>query len=215
MARFVVSVSPLLFVFGRLSATVSSLSDRNARTRAGCTRPWLLLVLVSILFSLPAPAQSSLVSVVGVPTDATMYPIPGLGFVNLNNGNFHLEIPLSQVQERNGVTETANLVYDNSFYLIGTRTGPPVQEYWTTLGQGGGAFNGNLRIEVSPNYVRSIPVTNTGVNYQCGNNVGRTQSGHWEGRISGLLPSRQGERPWTGAGCIQSRKHERTGAAKC
>jgi hypothetical protein len=50
--------------------------------------PWLEwfrwgLVLLSMLHAGLAIAQSSLTDVVGIPTDAAIYPIPGVGFVNL------------------------------------------------------------------------------------------------------------------------------------
>ncbi|HEY2019269.1 MAG TPA: hypothetical protein VGH38_37435, partial [Bryobacteraceae bacterium] len=63
-----------------------------------------------------AIAQSSLTDVVGIPADAAIYPIPGVGFVNLTNGNLHVEIPLRTIVDRNGKKSTTSIVYDNSFW---------------------------------------------------------------------------------------------------
>jgi RHS repeat-associated protein len=74
------------------------------------------LLLVCMLHAGLAIAQSSLSDVVGIPTDAAIYPIPGVGFVNLVNGNLHVEIPLRTITGRNGKKSTAAIVYDNSFW---------------------------------------------------------------------------------------------------
>ena len=74
------------------------------------------LVLLSVLHAGLAIAQSSLTDVVGIPTDAAIYPIPGVGFVNLANGNLHVEIPVRTVIDRNGKPVTTAITYDNSFW---------------------------------------------------------------------------------------------------
>ena len=68
----------------------------------------LFSILILVALSQPMVAQSSLASVVGVPPDSTVYPIAGLGFVNLGSGNLHLEIPLTEVRERNSATQTTS-----------------------------------------------------------------------------------------------------------
>lgn len=73
------------------------------------------LVFISFL-PLLAHAQNSLSDVVGIPPDAAIYPIPGVGFVNLRNGNLHMEMPIRVVKDRNGAPLTTNLVYDNSVW---------------------------------------------------------------------------------------------------
>lgn len=72
----------------------------------------------TVILPLFACGQASQVGVVGVPSDATQYPIPGVGSVNLNNGNLHIDIPLWTAKARNGATITQSLVYDNSTYTI-------------------------------------------------------------------------------------------------
>jgi RHS repeat-associated protein len=77
---------------------------------------WLSIfsLMVILLFSANLLAQNSLADVVGIPPDAAMYPIPGVGFVNLNNGNLHIDIPVRTVKDRNGTSITTSLVYDSS-----------------------------------------------------------------------------------------------------
>ena len=96
------------------------------------------LVLLSVLHAGLAIAQSSLTDVVGIPTDAAIYPIPGVGFVNLANGNLHVEIPVRTVIDRNGKPVTTAITYDNSFWewiparraLLGS---PTLGEQYKTL----------------------------------------------------------------------------------
>jgi hypothetical protein len=65
------------------------------------------LLLMGLLVSPQVWAQSSLSDVVGIPPDAAIYPIPGLGFVNLVSGNLHIEFPVRSVKDRNGTPETS------------------------------------------------------------------------------------------------------------
>jgi hypothetical protein len=76
--------------------------------------PWL--ILASLLLTVSVSAQNSLTDVVGIPPDAAMYPIPGVGFVNLKNGNLHIEMPIRIVKDRNGAPVTTNLLYDSSVW---------------------------------------------------------------------------------------------------
>jgi len=93
------------------------------------TRLRLLLTIssVGLLSALPLPmaltmanasvavAQESLSNVLGIPPDATMYPIPG-GVCKPNNGNLHVEMPIRVVKDRNNRPVTTSITYDNSFW---------------------------------------------------------------------------------------------------
>ena len=69
------------------------------------------------LFALSfAQAQNSLTGIIGNPTDATRYTIPGVGFINLSSGNLHIEIPLNTVKDRNNSSYAKTLIYDSSGY---------------------------------------------------------------------------------------------------
>jgi hypothetical protein len=83
-----------------------------------------------------ALGQSSLTDVVGIPTDAAIYPIPGVGFVNLMNGNLHVEIPLRTVTDRNGQKRTISIVADNSIWewMPCPNQVCSAPNVWTTLG---------------------------------------------------------------------------------
>jgi hypothetical protein len=91
-----------------------------------------LLIVLSLSF-VRAAGQSSVADVVGIPPDAAMYAIPGLGYVNLNSGNLHLEIPIRSVKERNGKTRTTSILYDSSVYRVNQtpcQNGQGCTYYW-------------------------------------------------------------------------------------
>lgn len=129
------------------------------------------ICLCLLFLSAPTFAQNSLVGVIGEPPDATEYPIPGVGFVNLNNGNLHMELPLRTVKDRNGVAETTSLVYDNSDFLYiqvpqtsgGTSTG--LAAYPGYYPDGGNVqyneWSSGLRIVTTPSYSGNVMYTAT------------------------------------------------------
>ena len=84
----------------------------------------VVLAFVSTIWPLCGMAQNALSDVVGIPPDAAIYPIPGLGFVNLRNGNLHVEMPIRTVKDRNGVVSTTSLLYDSSVWQEIQVTGP-------------------------------------------------------------------------------------------
>ncbi len=101
------------------------------------------LAIISILLPTFALCQSSLSDVIGVPPDAAMYPIPGLGSVNLNNGNLRLEIPIRVVNDRNGTPITTSITYDSSDWFVATfGTGPNNSPtyYWDVASTPPGLF---------------------------------------------------------------------------
>lgn len=117
-------------------------------------------------------AQNSLVGVIGEPPNAAEYHIPGIpgvAFVDLFNGNLHLELPLRTVKDRNGVPETTRLVYDNSDFLyiqVPTPSGDPATAlasypgYAPVSGQYDEWFSG-LRIVTTPSYSGNVMYTST------------------------------------------------------
>ena len=57
----------------------------------------------------------------GLPSFASTEPVE-LGFVNLANGNLHLEIPLAALPERGGRSHTVSLVFDSRFWDVAQAT---------------------------------------------------------------------------------------------
>ena len=60
-------------------------------------------------------AQQDITSLIGIPEHSHTLPVR-FGFVNLDNGNLHLEFPLFSVSERGHSPESATLVYDSLFW---------------------------------------------------------------------------------------------------
>ncbi len=92
----------------------------------------LIPAVTMCLYNAAAQAPANLLSALGAPPHVNTWPVPG-GFVNLDNGNLHLEIPLQTIKERNGQS-TSKLIYDSTFwygevqYIGATRT----QELYAT-----------------------------------------------------------------------------------
>lgn len=105
------------------------------------------LLLLKAAFSQSAP---SYMSEQGRPPFTTDAPVE-MGFVNLANGNLHLEIPLTSVPERAGKTFTASLIYDSRYWYI--QPNSPVQQWWPQAG----GLPGRSQITGSPSVV-SAPV---------------------------------------------------------
>ena len=79
---------------------------------------WLSLLIAFVWFFGAAPvplrAQSYLQNV-GVPPFTTAVPVEN-GFINLANGNLHLEISLGSYPQRGGKTDSVALEYDSNFW---------------------------------------------------------------------------------------------------
>ncbi|HEV2992214.1 MAG TPA: hypothetical protein VG759_27515 [Candidatus Angelobacter sp.] len=75
-----------------------------------------LYLLLSGLFVQSAQAQSYLQNF-GFPPFTQAYPING-GFVDLSNGNVHIEIPLGSFTQRGGKTLVPKFVYDSRIWEI-------------------------------------------------------------------------------------------------
>lgn len=144
----------------------------------GCTSLAHRVLLILVLIALPIPtfAQNTLSDVLGIPPDAAIYPIPGVGFVNLSNGNLHIQIPIRVVKDRNGTPLTTSFTYDNSVWQtiqVPSQSGGSVSEW--TAGTGADEFT-TLSVSTSPNYFGQA--TNTATTVSCGNSSGQ-QYAYW------------------------------------
>src|SRR4051812_10766035 len=71
-----------------------------------------------MFISLPARAQyPNYLLELGSPSFTTAVPFPN-GFVNLSNGNLHIEIPLVTVPQRGSRPVTTKMVYDSRIWQI-------------------------------------------------------------------------------------------------
>jgi RHS repeat-associated protein len=145
---------------------------QRARHSVAFARMLIALILLGVLTPSPGVGQSSVDDVPGIPADASIYPIPGVGFVNLNNGNLHIEIPLYSKKDRNGVVRTTSIAYDNSTYhtvQLASQSGGP-QSYWTNIQGDFPAFGSALRVVESPS-ARQVQTHDTVSRYMCGNTL--------------------------------------------
>ena len=157
-----------------ISVTVfGGVSRRNSASLASTKAMLLVLFLILILLPSLALAQTNLTDVLGIPPDASAYPIPGVGFVNLRNGNLHIEIPLRVVKDRNGSPVTTSLTYDNSVWeqvQVPTQSGGPVSAWSTqpppfTIPASGTVYlSTGVQISTSPQYYGFVTYTTTYIN---------------------------------------------------
>jgi YD repeat-containing protein len=83
---------------------------------------------------------TGLLSQLGAPPGTPTWPFPQ-GFVNLSNGNFHIEIPIQTLKERNGGNLTEKLIYDSSFYYLWSPDGTgQVMDFMDEYGGAGWRF---------------------------------------------------------------------------
>ena len=77
------------------------------------------LVVFVCCFTAPALyAQQSFMDEPGIPAFTTAFPVEH-GFINLANGNLHLEFPIASYAQRgNSKALHARLVYDSRFWTI-------------------------------------------------------------------------------------------------
>ncbi len=89
------------------------------------------LVFALALFgaAMPAKAQSYLQSI-GVPPFSTQLPVEN-GFVNVANGNLHLEIPLGTFPQRSGASDKIVMMYDSAIWSPASGAwGPNFEAGW-------------------------------------------------------------------------------------
>ena len=74
-----------------------------------------VLIFVS-LFSSSLAAQNNYLEQLGPPPMGAIVPVE-LGYINLTNGNLHLEVPLGGFRQRGKLPYTAKLVYDSRIWV--------------------------------------------------------------------------------------------------
>jgi RHS repeat-associated protein len=95
-------------------------------------------ILLLSLFALPANAQQYLAQT-GTPTFTTAEPVE-LGYVNVGNGNLHLEIPISSSPQRGSRPLVEKLVYDSRIWQIVSGSSNSWQPTNVQNSQGGWRF---------------------------------------------------------------------------
>jgi len=68
-----------------------------------------------VVATLSGAAQQSFMDEPGIPAFTTSFPVEN-GFINLANGNLHIEIPIATYPQRGSIKQMqARLVYDSRF----------------------------------------------------------------------------------------------------
>lgn len=78
------------------------------------SKQMVFLCVLALAFNRIGRAQSYLLQT-GAPTFTTADPVP-MGFVNIANGNLHIEIPITSAPQRGSLTYAAKLVYDSRIW---------------------------------------------------------------------------------------------------
>jgi RHS repeat-associated protein len=142
---------------------------------------WQFLLIVSMcLLGIAAPqlaAQSYLQSV-GVPSFTAAVPVEN-GFINLNNGNLHLEIPLGTYPQRGGHKESVALEYDSDIWTGDIPLGIP----WTPTNVPANFIHGGF---IPLSQLGYYPVGNVGWRLVTTGDVGFTSYGETD---SGYCPA--------------------------
>ena len=187
--------------FGDCIESMSIANDVNRAARCSIRASWkttlrFAFILIPLLLPIATLAQSDLTDVLGIPQDASIYPIPGLGFVNLNNGNLHVEIPIRVVKDRNGAPVTTSITYDNSVWQSiqvnssnWTPSNPSTVTEWTA-GPYPDTFT-SLGVSVSPDYIGNVTYQTSTV--WCG---GSPPSSYSNGGSSGGSAEVEQYGPW-------------------
>ncbi len=124
----------------------SSSLEGKVRERILWCRLFAFSILVVFFAADPASAQSYL-DEPGIPSFTTSFPVE-YGFINLANGNLHIEIPIATYPQRGNIKALhVRLVYDSRFWVV---VNDPVSEiaYWGPNGVGpsGVAVGGGFRL---------------------------------------------------------------------
>jgi RHS repeat-associated protein len=110
----------------------------------------LLCLLATCLVSIPRDAfAQDYVSATGNPSFAVNIPVEN-GFINISNGNLHLEFPLATHAQRGTLSLNERLVYDSKIWMIGHYS----NYYWW------------------PNNIPNTPNTQGGWRFVTGNELG-------------------------------------------
>src|SRR5882762_6690380 len=86
----------------------------------------LLFVLV-LSSGVIAQSSSDYVDRVGLPNFAVVQPVE-MGFINVANGNLHLEFPMTNIPQRGGKSMAVKLTYDSQLY--GAGSSPFITSYY-------------------------------------------------------------------------------------
>lgn len=91
--------------------------------------------LLTVMLALPCKvsAQTDIESIISAPTGTPIIPVRN-GYVNLNGGNLHLEIPVQAVPERGSSPATSTFVYNSTFWQLGPGGGVSGGPVWTLTG---------------------------------------------------------------------------------
>lgn len=75
------------------------------------------------------------ISAIGNPNESARFPIEN-GFINLGDGNVHLEIPIASYPQRGDLSVAAKFVYDSSIWQVVTSPGYHNPEWYPALTAG-------------------------------------------------------------------------------
>jgi hypothetical protein len=78
--------------------------------------PLFLALACLLAFGTTSLRAQTYLQGIGVPTFTTQVPVEN-GFINVANGNLHLEIPLGSFPQRGGGTDNVSLMYDSAIWL--------------------------------------------------------------------------------------------------
>jgi YD repeat-containing protein len=88
---------------------------------------WICLVLSVTFLALTTARAQNYIYATGNPTFSAQIPIEN-GFINVNNGDIHIEIPLAVHQQRGRLNLNERLVYDSRIWKINLN--PNTGGYW-------------------------------------------------------------------------------------
>ncbi|HJX84239.1 MAG TPA: hypothetical protein VJ723_07850, partial [Candidatus Angelobacter sp.] len=96
-----------------------------------------VLVLVAVPNGLAQTAPNDYIDRIGLPNFAVPHPVE-MGFVNLPNGNLHLDFPMGpSIIQRGGKSISLKLTYDSRIYSLGWISGFGLYPY-NVVGSDGG-----------------------------------------------------------------------------
>jgi|GEM_PF-752730 len=125
------------------------------------------IVLVALVFAASSFGQQSFMDEPGIPRFTTAFPVEH-GFINLANGNLHIEIPIATYPQRGNLKPIrARLVYDSRIWSVGTEIINGGQ-FWQRSSAGGLYVGGEFRLVTEGEAGRSTFSQST---QQCGDFV--------------------------------------------
>src|SRR5438045_2599520 len=90
-----------------------------------------LSILVALGYTVNSAYAQSYIDGTGVPTFTTSQPVE-LGFVNVANGNLHMELPISSHPQRGALALSEKIVYDSRIWKVVT-TGNGSTKQWQAV----------------------------------------------------------------------------------